>query len=54
LLWRAAAPFAFHDKECMAALQYLQCCLRNEMNWNDAAAQINQYLGTRGVTAELL
>ena len=49
---RQEAPFGLHATDRKAALQYLQCCMQNNMAWKDAAEQIGVYLEKRGVSLE--
>jgi hypothetical protein len=46
------APFAVHALDEERAFQYLACCRKAHMSWEDAGEQIKSYLQSKGCTPE--
>jgi hypothetical protein len=46
------APLAVPQLNREPALAYLACCYRHGLSWDDAARQIEAFLGERGVPPE--
>lgn len=38
------APFAQHAGDRQSAFNYLECCIQNQVSWDDAQEQIRVYL----------
>jgi hypothetical protein len=42
------APFAAHEADMLLAIDYLRCCVENNLTWSTVESDIRSYLSTKG------